>query len=113
MCAKVHNFTSNIKSTIIKKGVVVQQSIVKMVPSVLLKNSSKEAFSKLIIPLKKNSEFYLLQLPKEMFEHRLPNTGSFYNSKYSYLSLNIYFNGHSWTGCSTLFYSKQKRNGYQ
>ena len=44
-----------------------------------------------------------------MFEHRLPNAGTFFNSKCSYLSLNIYFDGDSWTGCPTLFYSKQRK----
>ena len=108
MCAEVHNFTSNIKNKIMKNGVVIQQGIVKMVHSVLLKNSTKEAFSKLIIPFTKIAKFYLLQLPKEMFEHRLPNAELFFNSQCSYLSLNIYFDGNSWTGCPTLFYSKQR-----
>ena len=80
-----------------------------MVRSVLLKNSPKEAFSKLIIPLSKIAEFYLLQLPKGMFERCLPNAGSFFNSECSYLSLNIYFDGTSWTDCPTLFYSKQNK----
>ena len=77
MCAEVHNFTSNIKNKITKNCVVVQQGIVKMVRSVLLKNSPKEAFSKLTIPLTKIAEFNLLQFPKGMFQHRLPNAGSF------------------------------------
>ena len=109
VCAEVHNFTSDIKNKIMNNGVVVQQGIVKMVRSVLLKNSPKEAFSNLVIPLSKIAEFYLLQLPKGMFERRLPNAGSFFNSECSYLSLNIYFDGNSWTGCPALFYSKQKK----
>ena len=109
VCAEVHNFTSEIKNKITNNGVVVQQGIVKMVRSVLLKNSPKEAFSKLIIPLTKIAEFYLLQLPKGMFERRLPNAGSFFNSECSYISLNIYFDGTSWTDCPTLFYSKQNK----
>ena len=35
MCAEVHNFKSNHKNKIVKKGVVIQQGIVKMVRSVL------------------------------------------------------------------------------
>ena len=59
MCAEVYNFTSN-KNIIMKKGVVIQQGMVKMVCLVLLKNSPKEAFFKITIPLTKIVEFCLL-----------------------------------------------------
>ena len=91
MCAEVHNFTSSRKKKVIKKGVVIQQGLVKMVRSVLLKNSPKAAFSKIVIPLTKIAEFYLHQLPVGLFEHKLPAAGSFFNRECSYLSLNIYF----------------------
>ena len=113
MCAEVHNFTSNIKNKIVKKGVVIQQGIVKMVRLVLLKFFPKEAFSKFIITLSKNIEFYLLLLPKGLFEHRLPGAGSFFNSECSYLPLNIYFDENSWSGCPKLYYSKTRKNGCQ
>ena len=109
MCAEVHNFMFNIKNKIVKKGVVIQQGIVKMVRLVLLKNSPKEAFSKLIIPLTKIAEFYLLHLPEGLFEHRLPGAGSFFNSECSYLSLNIYFDENSWSGWPKLYYSMTRK----
>ena len=109
MCAEVHNFTSNIKNKIVKKGVVVQQDIVKMVHLVLLKNSPNKAFSKLIIPLTKIAEFYLLHLLKGLFEHRLPGAGSFFNSECSYLSLNIYCDENSWSSCPKLYHSKTRK----
>ena len=109
MCAEVHNFTSNRKKKVIKKGVVIQQGMVKMVRSVLLKNSPKAAFSKIVIPLTKIAEFYLHQLPVGLFEHKLPAAGSFFNRDCSYLSLNIYFDEKSWIGCPKCFYSKSKK----
>ena len=108
MCAEVHNFTSNIKHKIVKKGVVVQRGIVKMVRSEVPKNSPKEAFSKLIIPLTKIAEFYLLQLPKGMFDKRLPNAGSFFNNECSYLLLNTYFDNQSWTGSIIIIFKRKK-----
>ena len=75
MCAEVHNFTSNCKTKIVKKGVVTQQGMVKMVCLVLLKNSLKKVFSKLLIAFAKIAEYYLLHLPDDLFEHRLPNAG--------------------------------------
>ena len=109
MCAEVHNFTSDRKKKVIKKGVVIQQGMVKMVRSVLLKNSPKAAFSKIVIPLTKIAEFYLHQLPFGLFEHKLPAAGSFFNRECSYLSLNIYFDEQSWIGCPKCFYSKSKK----
>ena len=109
MCAEVHNFTSNLKHKIVKKGVIVQPGIVQMVRSNVAKNSPKEAFSKLIIPLTKIAEFYLLQLPKGLFDKKLPNAGSFFNNECSYLSLNIYFDDHSWQGCPSLYFSKKRK----
>ena len=58
-----------------KKGVVIQQSMVRMVCLVLLKNSLKKVFSKLLIAFAKIAEYYLLHLPDDLFEHRLPNAG--------------------------------------
>ena len=52
-----------------------------MVRLVLLKNSPKEAFSNIIIPLTKIVEFYLLCLPAGLFEQRLPNAGSIFNQE--------------------------------
>ena len=80
---------------IVKKGVVIQQGIVKLVCFVLRKNSPKEAFSNIIIPLTKIAEYYLLLLPVGLFEHKLPGAGSFFDRECSYLSLNIYFDDHS------------------
>ena len=81
-----------------------------MVCLVLIRNSPKEAFSKLIFPLTKIAEFYLLHLPDGLFEHKLPDAGSFFDSECSYLSLNVYFDDHSWKGCPKLFYSRTKTN---
>ena len=96
---------------IVKKGVVIQQGMVKMVCSVLCKNSPKETFSNIIIPLTKISEYYLLRLPAGLFEPKLPSTGSFFDRECSYLSLNIYFDDHSWIVCPKSFYSKTKKDG--
>ena len=112
VCAEIHNFTSNIKKKIVKKGIVIQQGIVKMVRSVLIKNSPKEAFSKLIVPLTKIAEFYLLHLPEGLFEHKLSDAGSFFDCECSYLSLNIYFDNNSWNGCPQLFYSKSQKKWF-
>ena len=109
MCAEVHNFTSNFKNKIVKNGMVIQQGMVKMVCWVLHKNSPKEAFSNIIIPLTKIAEYYLLRLPAGLFEPKLPGAGSFFDRECSYLSLNIYFDDHSWIGCPKSFYSKTKK----
>ena len=109
MCDEAHNFTSNHKNKNVNTGVVIQQGIVKMVRSVIRKNSSKEVFSNIIIPLTKVAKFYLLRLPVGLFEHRLPAAGSFFNLECSYLSLNIYFDDHSWIGCSKSCYFKTKK----
>ena len=113
VCAEIHNFTSKYKKKIQKAGVIIQQGMVRMVCSVLIKNSPQAAFSQLIIPLTKIAKFYLFHLPKGVFEQRLSATGFFLDSERSYLLLNIYFNKNSWEGCSKLYYSKIHKNGCQ
>ena len=49
------------------------------------------AFHRIVIPLLKIAEWYLLSLPKDMFPRKMSSINAYFNNKCSYVSMNIYW----------------------
>jgi hypothetical protein len=111
-CAAIYMNPNRKKRTVSKRGEVIERGNVQLVKSVVLPNSPKEAFGYIVAPLAKIAEFYLLQLPDDLFQPRHPDAGTFFGCVCTYLSLNMYHGSTSWNGCPQKYYHHQKKGWF-
>ena len=91
-CAKIHNFPNKRYKKLYpsSKKVNVYGSV-RLVRTLVMKDSAQESFLSIILPLTKMLEYILQNLPEELFENKLSSVKTLYDTACTYISLNMFW----------------------